>query len=193
VARSGGRTDIIAPDSSAESTAANFVQANASLAPALHAHVLGEVLALAPARVIDAYAGTGALSLDLAARNIGVTAIEWDQSAVAFLHQRLPEGSMVLASSVEGVIDRALYQPAVPDVVVLNPPRVGLHEDVTSALDAQGTTGVRALVYVSCDPATLARDLTRLPAWRIVSLRCFDMFPQTAHVETVCVLIPESS
>jgi tRNA/tmRNA/rRNA uracil-C5-methylase (TrmA/RlmC/RlmD family) len=44
---------------------------------------------------------------------------------------------------------------------------------------------------VSCDAATLARDLTRLPRYRIVSLRSFDMFPQTAHVETVCELVPE--
>ncbi|MEO7521076.1 MAG: class I SAM-dependent RNA methyltransferase, partial [Gemmatimonas sp.] len=52
---------------------------------------------------------------------------------------------------------------------------------------------VRAIVYVSCDPATLARDLLRLPRWRIESIRCFDMFPQTAHVETVVVLCPELS
>ena len=51
--------------------------------------------------------------------------------------------------------------------------------------------GVRGIVYVSCDPATLARDVARLASWRIAALRCFDMFPQTAHVETVCVLVPE--
>jgi 23S rRNA (uracil1939-C5)-methyltransferase len=49
----------------------------------------------------------------------------------------------------------------------------------------------RAVVYVSCDPATLARDVGRLPGWRIAALRSFDMFPQTAHVETVCELVPE--
>jgi 23S rRNA (uracil1939-C5)-methyltransferase len=47
-----------------------------------------------------------------------------------------------------------------------------------------------AIVYISCDPATLARDLSRLPGYRIASLRTFDMFPQTAHVETVCELVP---
>jgi len=46
---------------------------------------------------------------------------------------------------------------------------------------------------VSCDPATLARDLARVPGWRIDAVRCFDMFPQTAHVETVCVLRPEAT
>jgi 23S rRNA (uracil1939-C5)-methyltransferase len=48
-------------------------------------------------------------------------------------------------------------------------------------------------VYVSCDPATLARDVGRLPGWRIAGLRSFDMFPQTAHVETVCELVREEA
>jgi 23S rRNA (uracil1939-C5)-methyltransferase len=49
------------------------------------------------------------------------------------------------------------------------------------------------LIYVSCDPATLARDVARLPGWRVNSVVCFDMFPQTAHVETVCELVPEDA
>jgi len=47
------------------------------------------------------------------------------------------------------------------------------------------------LIYVSCDPATLARDLARLPSYRVRDALAFDMFPQTAHVETVCELVPE--
>jgi len=62
---------------------------------------------------------------------------------------------------------------------------------VTAALQASRNS-TRAIVYVSCDPATLARDVGRLAGWRVASLESFDMFPQTAHVETVCELIPES-
>jgi 23S rRNA (uracil1939-C5)-methyltransferase len=87
---------------------------------------------------------------------------------------------------VEDVIETSL--PA--DVVLLNPPRAGVHERVTAALAA---TQPRAIVYVSCDPGTLARDVARLPSFRIASLRAFDMFPQTAHVETVCELVPEAT
>jgi 23S rRNA (uracil1939-C5)-methyltransferase len=78
------------------------------------------------------------------------------------------------------------------DVVVLNPPRAGVDAAVTAVLEA-GAAETRAVIYVSCDPATLARDLARMPRWRIASLVCFDMFPQTAHVETVCELVPEAA
>jgi 23S rRNA (uracil1939-C5)-methyltransferase len=56
---------------------------------------------------------------------------------------------------------------------------------VTEALERLGPS---RLVYISCDPATLARDLGRLPGFRLASVRAFDLFPQTAHVETVAVL-----
>jgi 23S rRNA (uracil1939-C5)-methyltransferase len=61
-----------------------------------------------------------------------------------------------------------------------------LHVDVTRYIEAEHPAGV--IAYVSCDPATLARDVARLPSYSIQSIRGFDMFPQTAHVETVCVL-----
>jgi 23S rRNA (uracil1939-C5)-methyltransferase len=69
---------------------------------------------------------------------------------------------------------------------VLNPPRAGVDARVTRALESSAAT--RGIVYVSCDPASLARDLARLPSWRVESVTAFDMFPQTAHVETVVAL-----
>jgi tRNA/tmRNA/rRNA uracil-C5-methylase (TrmA/RlmC/RlmD family) len=61
---------------------------------------------------------------------------------------------------------------------------------VTAALEAAPP---RAVLYVSCNPATLARDVARLPGFRVAGLAAFDMFPQTAHVETVCELVPEGA
>jgi 23S rRNA (uracil1939-C5)-methyltransferase len=78
------------------------------------------------------------------------------------------------------------------DLVLLNPPRVGVHERVTASI-AAASPAPRAVIYVSCDAATLARDVARLPGFRIASLQAFDMFPQTAHVETVCELVPASA
>jgi 23S rRNA (uracil1939-C5)-methyltransferase len=71
-------------------------------------------------------------------------------------------------------------------VVILNPPRAGLHWTVTLRLQE---APVPHVAYISCDPATLARDLQRLSVnYRVTALRAFDLFPQTAHVETVAIL-----
>jgi len=164
-----------------------FAQVNLDVATALRAHVHDAIGQFAPATVVDAYCGRGDLSETLAARGIAVTAIESDSRATARAERRLAAfpGARVVTALVEDALPAAL--PA--DVVVLNPPRRGVDVRVTAALAS--AVGVRAIVYVSCDPATLARDLSRLPRWRVASLRCYDMFPQTAHVETVCVLTPE--
>ena len=78
------------------------------------------------------------------------------------------------------------------DVVVLNPPRTGVDGRVTEQLE-RCEPAPRSVVYVSCNAATLARDLSRMPRYRISTLRAYDMFPQTAHVETVCELVPLSA
>jgi 23S rRNA (uracil1939-C5)-methyltransferase len=77
-----------------------------------------------------------------------------------------------------------MLRPAAAAIV--NPPRTGLGDEVTARLSAQPPDH---LVYVSCDPATLGRDIARLgTAYRVRDLRSFDLFPQTAHVETVARL-----
>lgn len=170
-----------------ESTgAASFAQVNPEMGAALHAYVLERARAHRPKIVVDAYAGAGATAIPLARDGARVTAIETDRDAVARCSAELPEGSRAIAARVEEAITRAL--PA--DVVLVNPPRTGVHEDVARALETS-TPAPRAVIYVSCDPATLARDLSRMPRYRVTSIRAFDMFPQTAHVETVCELVPE--
>ncbi len=167
-----------------------FAQVNEEVAQALRTFVVEHVGALAPTHAIDAYAGVGILSQLLATPGVRVTAIESDAEGAKQASRRLALsiGSRVVCDTVESALSAAL--PA--DVVVLNPPRRGVDAQVTARLADAAGDGVRGIVYVSCDPATLARDLSRLPSWRIAALRCFDMFPQTAHVETVCVLVPES-
>ena len=72
------------------------------------------------------------------------------------------------------------------DFVITNPPRTGMDPRIVEAITA---SPARTLAYISCDPATLARDLRGLgEGWRLTGLKAFDLFPQTAHVETVAVL-----
>jgi len=164
---------------------ASFVQVNTAAAQLLHSHVIALAMFHSPATVIDCYAGAGATAIALAERGARVTAIELDAAAARWVAAHLPPGSRSLVARVEDALGETL--PA--DVVILNPPRSGVDERVTTTLRERRAP--RAIVYVSCNPATLARDVLRLPGYRVASLRSFDMFPQTAHVETICELVPE--
>lgn len=177
---------LIADRRSTATPAASFAQVNPVVSDALRAHVSELVMQFAPLDVIDAYSGTGELAGALARRGVKVTAIELDPDAARWAEQQLPPPSRSIAGRVEEVLPRITRS----DVVVLNPPRSGVHEDVTRLLES--FLAPRAIIYVSCDPATLARDVGRLPRYQIASVRAFDMFPQTSHVETVCVLTMKS-
>ena len=126
--------------------------------------------------------------MPLAAGGATVIAIELDAEAVARFADRMRPPSRAVIGRVEDHLAAAL--PA--DVVLLNPPRGGVDPRVSEALQ-QVDVPPRALIYVSCDPATLARDLARMPRYRLAAVRAYDMFPQTAHVETVCELVPEAA
>lgn len=182
-----GRRRLTVDRRGTRSPDASFAQVNPAAAALLRDHVIATVAAHAPRTVVDAYAGAGATALPLAKGGATVTAIELDAAAARWMSARLSGASRAIAARVEDALAGAL--PA--DVVIVNPPRVGVAERVTDVLRA--ATDVRAVVYVSCNPATLARDLARLPNYRIASMGAFDMFPQTAHVETVCELVPEAA
>ncbi len=179
-----GAPQLVAQREATHSAGIAFAQVNNGVAHELRQHVLALVAPYTPRTVVDAYAGAGDLALALACDDCRVTALEWDREAVELLAPRLTPPSRAIAGKVEDHLTGAL--PA--DVVLLNPPRLGVHAAVTTALEAVRQPP-RAIIYTSCDPATLARDLQRMPSYRLVSVRAFDMFPQTAHVETVCELV----
>jgi 23S rRNA (uracil1939-C5)-methyltransferase len=167
---------------------ASFAQVNAEMAAILSSYVLDLARSYEPQTVIDAYAGAGHTAISLSESGSRVTAIELDPDASEWSASRLTDPSRAIRARVEDALPGLL--PA--DLVVLNPPRAGVDSRVTATLEAEAGN-VRGVIYVSCDPATLARDLSRLPSYRIESLHAFDMFPQTAHVETVCELRPEAA
>jgi len=161
---------------------AAFVQVNRGAAALLDAWVdelAGEVRGQ---RVIDAYCGIGVRACAFAGRGAVVTGIDLDASAIALARRAAQAG----AAFEVGPVEERLADLLPADLVVLNPPRAGLHAGVCRTLREHPPERV---IYVSCDPATLARDLARLqPVFGLRSLRCFDLFPQTAHVETVAGL-----
>ncbi|MGQ0640089.1 MAG: class I SAM-dependent RNA methyltransferase [Gemmatimonadaceae bacterium] len=164
--------------------ALSFTQVNPPVAKLLHDEVIRHALAHAPRTAIDAYSGAGDTAAALAEAGVAVSAIEVDREAAEFAARRLTPPSRSVAQRVEQALERAL--PA--DVVILNPPRAGVAASVTRALDA-AMPPPHAIVYVSCDPATLGRDVGRLRSFAVASAEPYDMFPQTAHVETLCELV----
>ena len=159
-----------------------FVQVNRGAAEMVHAHVLREARDVDGLKVVDAYCGTGALGQALARLGAAVVGIEADPAAIAAAEAHPVEGF----ATVQGQVEQELAAHLPADRVVLNPPRSGLSEAVTALL--RQARAAKA-IYVSCDPATLARDLARLrDGYEVARVRAFDLFPQTAHVETVVTL-----
>ena len=131
--------------------------------------------------VWDLYGGIGDTAALLVAAGANVVSVDADEKAVSWGRDRLPAARFIAARAED-----VLPSLPVPHAVVVNPPRAGLHWDVSLRLTSEP---VPKLVYISCDPATLARDLQRLNVnYQVTGVRAFDLFPQTAHVETVAVL-----
>ena len=165
---------------------AMFLQVNRAVAARLEHHVIERALRQPVKHVVDAYCGVGFHARRLAREGAQVVGIELDTAAIAEAERAGISNATFIAAKVEDVMHDHL--PA--DLVIVNPPRAGVAEEVTNALRERV---VPRIIYVSCDPATLARDLERLSSnYRVESIQCFDLFPQTTHVETVVELCATS-
>jgi len=139
-------------------------------------------------RALDLYAGAGTFTLPLAQHAGEVCAVESAGPAVRDLRRNL-ENNQLWAEVVGGDAAREIAELGHFDVIVVDPPRSGLAPEVLASLAASRP---RDLAYVSCDPATLARDARALIAsgYEIVSATPVDLFPQSYHVETVAHFRP---
>lgn len=145
-----------------------------------------------PGRVIfDLYCGVGTFSLALARAGARVTGVEMASSSVEAARANAAlnalEGVRFVAGDVRVVLPRLVLEAGTPDVLVLDPPRAGAGARVVRKV---GRSGARRVIYVSCNPTTLAADLKALLpfGYRLASVQPFDLFPQTYHVEAVAVL-----
>jgi 23S rRNA (uracil1939-C5)-methyltransferase len=137
----------------------------------------------------DLFAGVGLFSRVLARSFAQVTAVEANPTAVADLRAALPKrgsDSRVHESTTLDFLRRAVLDRDRPELIVLDPPRAGVGLEACELL---ARIAAPTLVYVSCDPTTLARDLNALqPHYSIHTLHLVDLFPQTFHLETVAIL-----
>jgi len=159
-----------------------FFQANAALWERWLATVLE--LCGSGARAVELYCGIGFYTAGLVERFARVVALEGEAVAAAAAARNAP-GAEIVSEAAERWAPRELAKRA-PELVLLNPPRPGCHRKVSDALAA---CGAKRVVYVSCEAATLARDLARLGArFRVARLVLLDALPQTHHVELVARL-----
>jgi 23S rRNA (uracil1939-C5)-methyltransferase len=173
-------------------SAASFFQPNPKQAQRLFALATEWAACRGHEEVLDLYAGTGTISLFLARKARRVTGIELGEGAVVDAQRNAALNGIDNCRFVAADVRRFLRQPPVEwgtlDVVIADPPRAGLHPDVVQALRQLHAP---RLVYVSCNPSTLARDLQLLcrdGLYALVQVQPVDMFPHTYHVETVARL-----
>ena len=166
--------------------AGSFFQVNTAQAEAMVEHVMS-LLSLTPETIaLDVYCGVGLFSAFIAPHVAQLIGIEYSGLACEDFAVNLDEFDNV--SIYQGAAEKILPSLEVqPDVVVVDPPRAGLKPE---ALEALVKMEAGTFVYISCDPATLARDVKRLMSagYRLERITPFDLFPQTYHVETVVLL-----
>lgn len=180
-------TEVVA-DHRYRVSASSFFQVNTRQAETLVRLVLGYLDLDDDDIVIDAFCGVGLFSTHIAERAELVIGIESSPSAVDDLLENTEDHGNV--EIVEGPVEDVLAEITVPvDAVLLDPPRSGVERH---AVDALADLAPSRIVYVSCDPATLARDAKRLQSkgYSLVDVTPVDMFPQTYHIESVSLFVP---
>ncbi|WP_458117011.1 class I SAM-dependent RNA methyltransferase [Arthrobacter sp. D2-10] len=188
-----GRTWVreVVGDNSFRVTGEGFWQIHRSAPRVLTEAVLGGLEPSSGQRVADLYAGAGLFTAALAGEvgdSGAVLSVEGAPAASRDARRNLHGQAHV--DIVQGKVEKVLRErrPHL-DAVVLDPPRAGAGKEVVRAITG---TGAQAAVYVSCDPASFARDVAYFAAagWQLDSLRVFDLYPHTHHMESVSVLRP---
>jgi len=172
-------------------SASSFFQVNTFMAAAMVEHVLGNIELNPGAVVLDVYCGVGLFSAFLAPLAGRLVGIEDSASACEDFAINLEEFDHVelYAATAEETLSSLDFQS---DLILLDPPRSGLERGAMQGLLRQRA---RCLVYASCDPSTLGRDIRRLiqAGYRLQSITPFDLFPQTYHIESISFLELEAA
>ncbi|HRC42067.1 MAG TPA: 23S rRNA (uracil(1939)-C(5))-methyltransferase RlmD [Tetrasphaera sp.] len=166
-----------------------FFQTNTAVAQGLYEQARDWCAQVQPRVIWDLYCGVGGFALALAAPDREVLGVEIAPEAIASARRsvrELPEGPGMIRFEVGDALD-VIGQPGWPaaDLVVLNPPRRGVGAELCAELERRAP---ETIIYSSCHPASLARDLDLLAGYEVGAARLFDMFPQTTHCEVMLLL-----
>jgi 23S rRNA (uracil1939-C5)-methyltransferase len=169
-----------------------FLQTNTEMAEKLYALAIEYAGLTGAETVYDLYCGTGTIGLSLARHALSVWGVDISEESIACALENLDLNQIgnaaFFAGNVGQVLEELAERAGQPDVVVVDPPRAGL---AGKALRRTGELGAAKLVYISCNPTTLASDVKVLSeqyGYELVRTKPVDMFPHTPHVETVSLL-----
>ncbi len=171
--------------------ARDFFQNNPFILPAFTHHVRDQAAASGARFLVDAYCGSGLFALTAAPAFEQVAGVEISESSIRFARENAVANGLANVTFLAGdagAIFAGLTFPAAETAVIIDPPRKGCDESFLQQLCAYGP---RAVVYVSCDPATQMRDLKHFLAagYTLTAAQPFDLFPQTRHLECVLTLV----
>jgi len=167
----------------------SFFQTNPSVAASLYATARDWVRALPVKHMWDLFCGVGGFGLHCATPEMTLTGIEIAPEAIACAKQSAEE--LGLHNVHFQALDSTAFatgQGAVPELVVVNPPRRGIGKPLCDYLSAMAPQWI---IYSSCNAETMAKDIRALPGYRIERVQLFDMFPHTAHYEVLTLLVRE--
>ncbi len=169
-------------------SANSFFQPNAFSAEKLYQKVVEYAELKGSEWVVDLYSGTGTIPIFLSRQAKAVAGMEIAESAILDAQRNCEANGIRNCHFVFGDIRERLSSLTLkPDALIIDPPRAGMHKDVLSGVIELGT---ERIIYVSCNPATMARDLgTMSQTYHIVEIQPVDMFPQTYHIEAIAKLI----
>jgi 23S rRNA (uracil1939-C5)-methyltransferase len=168
-------------------SANSFFQTNTAGAARLYEKVVEYAGLKGDETVLDLYCGTGTIPIFLSSKAKEVVGIEIVESAVLDAEKNCRENGIANCSFILGDIRKKLDDlEKRPDVIVIDPPRAGMHKDIPPKLMEMG---VKRMVYVSCNPATMARDINAMQErYELIEIQPVDMFPHTFHIESVAKL-----
>ncbi|HGC6387181.1 TPA: 23S rRNA (uracil(747)-C(5))-methyltransferase RlmC [Cronobacter dublinensis] len=165
----------------------SFFQTNPTVASALYAAARDWVRALPVHHMWDLFCGVGGFGLHCATPEMTLTGIEIAPEAIASASASAQQlGLRNVHFQALDSTDFATGQQAVPDLVLVNPPRRGIGEALCDYLSRMAP---QYIIYSSCNARTMAKDIKQLPGYRIARVQLFDMFPHTAHYEVLMLLV----
>lgn len=163
-----------------------FMQNNREQSIKIYSHLLELIKEENPEEVLDLYCGIGISSLLIAREGFKVTGVEYNATAIKAAIHNAKKNGINSVKFIHATAEDAVEKIKIPEFVIVNPPREGLDVRVIEAIKKKLP---KKIVYISCMPPTLARDLKLFgEAYQIESCSPFDMFPKTTHVEIILVL-----